>query len=112
MIQRYDIIRDAKMYHGDLAIAAVDKEVPRVTAAKAADDLLTLQGVQASFVLYKAGEGVSMSARSLGEINVQLILEGLGGGGNSTTAGGYVPNSTVTQVHTRLTAAIDKYYQQ
>ena len=112
MIQRYDIIRDAKMYHGDLAIAAVDKEVPRVTAAKAADDLLTLQGVQASFVLYKAGEGVSMSARSLGEINVQLILEGLGGGGNSTTAGGYVPNSTVDQVHTRLLAAIDKYYQQ
>ena len=112
MIQRYDIIRDAKMYHGDLAIAAVDKEVPRVTAAKASDDLLTLQGIQASFVLYKAGDGVSMSARSLGEINVQLILESLGGGGNSTTAGGHVPNSTVEQVHTRLLAAIDKYYQQ
>ena len=112
MIQRYDIIRDAKMYHGDLAIAAVDKEVPRVTAAKASDDLLTLQGVQASFVLYKAGDGVSMSARSLGEINVQLILEGLGGGGNSTTAGGHVPDTTVAQVHTRLLAAIDKYYQQ
>ena len=112
MIQRYDIIRDAKMYHGDLAIAAVDKEVPRVTAAKASDDLLTLQGIQASFVLYKAGDGVSMSARSLGEINVQLILEGLGGGGNSTTAGGHVPGSTVEQVHTRLLAAIDKYYQQ
>ena len=112
MIQRYDIIRDAKMYHGDLAIAAVDKEVPRVTAAKASDDLLTLQGVQASFVLYKAGDGVSMSARSLGEINVQLILESLGGGGNSTTAGGHVPDTTVAQVHTRLLAAIDKYYQQ
>ena len=53
-----------------------------------------------------------MSARSLGEINVQLILEGLGGGGNSTTAGGYVPDTTVAQVHTRLLAAIDKYYQQ
>ena len=112
MIQRYDIIRDAKMYHGDLAIAAVDKEVPRVTAAKAADDLLTLQGVQASFVLYKAGDGVSMSARSLGEINVQLILEGLGGGGNSTTAGGHVPDTTVSAVYTRLLAAIYKYYQQ
>ena len=112
MIQRYDIIRGAKMYHGDLAVAAVEKEVPRVTAAKASDDLLTLQGVQASFVIYKAGEGVSMSARSLGEINVQLILESLGGGGNSTTAGGYVPNSTVPQVHARLLEAIDKYYQQ
>ena len=112
MIQRYDIIRDAKMYHGDLAIAAVDKEVPRVTAAKASDDLLTLQGIQASFVLYKVGDGVSMSARSLGEINVQLILEGLGGGGNSTTAGGHVPDTTVSEVYTRLLAAIDKYYQQ
>ena len=112
MIQRYDIIRGAKMYHGDLAVAAVEKEVPRVTAAKASDDLLTLQGVQASFVIYKAGEGVSMSARSLGEINVQLILESLGGGGNSTTAGGYVPNTTVAQVHARLLEAINKYYQQ
>ena len=112
MIQRYDIIRDAKMYHGDLAIAAVDKEVPRVTAAKASDDLLTLQGVQASFVLYKLGDGVSMSARSLGEINVQLILESLGGGGNSTTAGGHVPDTNVGAVYTRLLAAIDKYYQQ
>ena len=112
MIQRYDIIRGAKMYHGDLAVAAVEKEVPRVTAAKASDDLLTLQGVQASFVIYKAGEGVSMSARSLGEINVQLILEKLGGGGNSTTAGGYVPNTTVAQVHARLLEAINKYYQQ
>ena len=100
------------MYHGDLAIAAVNKEVPRVTAAKASDDLLTLQGIQASFVLYKAGDGVSMSARSLGEINVQLILEGLGGGGNSTTAGGHVPDTTVSEVYTRLLAAIDKYYQQ
>ena len=44
MIQRYDIIREAKLYHGDIAIAVVTKEVPRVTAAKAADDLLTLQG--------------------------------------------------------------------
>ena len=52
MIQRYDIIRCAKMVHGDIAVAVAEREVSRVTAAKAADDLLTLQGVQASVVLY------------------------------------------------------------
>ena len=111
MIQRYDIIRQAKLYHGDIAIAVVTKEVPRVTAAKAADDLLTLQGIQASIVLYRAGEGTSMSGRSLGEINVQVILERLGGGGNSTTAGGHVPDSEPETVYQRLLAAIDAYYQ-
>ena len=86
MIQRYDIIRCAKMVHGDIAVAVAEREVSRVTAAKAADDLLTLQGVQASVVLYRQGNGVSMSGRSLGEINVQVILESLGGGGNATSA--------------------------
>jgi len=112
MIQRYDIIRGAKMYHGDIAIAVAEHEVSRVTAAKAADDLLTLQGIQASIVLYHMGDGVSLSARSLGEINVQVILEQLGGGGNSTTAGGHVPAADLETVHTRVMAAIDAYYQQ
>ena len=59
--------------------------VDRIAAAQAADELLTLKGVQASFVIYAAEGAVLMSARSLGEINVQVILEALGGGGNSTT---------------------------
>lgn len=112
MIQRYDIIRTARMYHGDIAVALAEREVPRVTAAKAADDLLTLQGVQASIVLYRQGDGVSMSARSLGEINVQVILESLGGGGNATAAGGHVAGSNPQAVYQRLTAAIDAYYEQ
>ncbi len=110
MIQRYDIIRCAKMVHGDIAVAVAEKEVSRVTAAKAADDLLTLQGIQASVVLYRQGDGVSLSARSLGEINVQVILESLGGGGNATSAGGHVPNIDLLTVRQRLTMAIDAYY--
>jgi len=110
MIQRYDIIRCAKMVHGDIAVAVAEKEVSRVTAAKAADDLLTLQGIQASVVLYRQGDGVSLSARSLGEINVQVILESLGGGGNATSAGGHVPNTDLHIVRQRLTMAIDAYY--
>ena len=88
MISRYDIIRRAELYHGDIAIAALDQECDRVIAAKAADEMLTLQGVRASFVLYRKDDGIYISARSLGEINVQVLVETLGGGGNSTTAGG------------------------
>ena len=98
------------MVHGDIAIALARNEVSRVTAAKTADDLLNLQGVQASIVLYRQGNGVSMSGRSLGEINVQVILEQLGGGGNGTSAGGHVPDSTLEEVRRRLMAAIHNYY--
>lgn len=110
MIQRYEIIREAQMVHGDIAVAVARNEVSRVTAAKAADDLLNLQGVQASIVLYRQGDGVSMSGRSLGEINVQVILERLGGGGNGTSAGGHVPDSTLEEVRRRLLESIDNYY--
>jgi c-di-AMP phosphodiesterase-like protein len=112
MISRYGIIRQAELYREDLAVAALDEEYDRVTAAKAADELLTLQGVQASFVLYKKGTGVYISARSLGEVNVQVIVEALGGGGNSTTAGGEVPDCTVDEMKARLLAAIDEYFDK
>ena len=110
MIQRYDIIRGAQMVHGDIALAVAEREVSRVTAAKAADDLLTIQGVQASIVLYRQGDGVSMSGRSLGEVNVQVILEYLGGGGNGTSAGGHVPGTSMDEVRRRILESIDRYY--
>ena len=112
MVQRYSIIRHAEMYRDDIAIAAVEEETDRVTAAKATDELLTLQGVRASFVLFKHGTGVNLSARSLGEINVQLIMEKLGGGGNSTQAGAQVPDGTVDAVHEQLIRAIDEYLEE
>ena len=98
------------MIHGDIALAVAENEVSRVTAAKAADDLLTLQGIQASIVLYRQGDGVSMSGRSLGEINVQVILERLGGGGNATAAGGYIPGTDLQTVRRRVVEAIEDYY--
>lgn len=113
MVSRYGIIRRAEMYRDNIAVACTgDSGVDRVTAAQAADELLTLKGVQASFVIYALGNGVSMSARSLGDINVQVILEALGGGGNSTTAGGHVENATVESVREQLIAAIDRYYEK
>ena len=112
MIDRYAIIRQAVLYREDLAIAAIDEPCERVTAAKAADELLTLSGVQASFVFYPKDDGVYISARSLGEVNVQVIVEALGGGGNSTSAGGQLPGVTVEQVCQKLQEAIDKYYEK
>lgn len=112
MVERYSIIRHAEMYHDDIAIAALEEEVDRVTAAKATDELLTLQGVRASFVLFKKGEGVNLSARSLGEINVQIIMEKLGGGGNSTAAGAQVPQGSVDAVREQLMNAIDEYLEE
>jgi len=112
MVARYDIIRRAELYRADIALSVIpDEGVDRVTAAQAADELLTLKGVQASFVLYRSGEDVLMSARSLGEINVQVILEALGGGGNSTTAGGRVEHGDIETVRSRLTDAIDAYFE-
>ena len=113
MISRYDIIRRAEMYRDDIALAVIPQDgVDRIAAAQAADELLTLKGVKASFVVYTNGSSVLMSARSLGEINVQVILEALGGGGNSTTAGGRVENANVLDVRQKLTDAIDDYFEK
>jgi len=113
MVSRYDIIRRAELYREDIAVAAIDQEgVDRVTAAQAADELLSLKGVKASFVVFRSGENVQMSARSLGEVNVQVILEALGGGGNSTTAGGRVENTDVETVKSRLLEAVDAYFEK
>lgn len=112
MLERYEIIRHAEMVREDVAVAAVDKEIDRVTAAKAADELLTMRGVSASVVLFRRGEGVNLSARSLGEVNVQVIMEKLGGGGNSTTAGGQVADASVDEVREKLLVAIAEYFEE
>lgn len=107
---RYDIMRRAKVVHDSIAVVTVEEDgVDRVAAAQAADELLTLKGIRASFVLYRAGKDVMMSARSLGDINVQMVLEALGGGGNSTTAGGRVENGDPDAVREQLLTAIEKY---
>ena len=65
-----------------------------------------------SFVLFPDQEGrVILSARSMGDVNVQVVLEKLGGGGNAATAGAQVPNKTVDEVHQLLLQAIDQYLE-
>jgi len=111
-IAKYGIIRNAKLYYGHIAVAAVDHTVGRVTAAQAADELLNIIGIHTSFVLFPDGDRVIISARSMGETNVQVILEKLGGGGNAATAGAQVPDKTLEEVTLELVRAIDQYVEE
>lgn len=108
-IRRYEIIKEAQMHSGSIAIAAVDSPVDRIIAAQAADELIDVIGVEASFVLFAAGDTVIVSARSLGKVNVQLIMEKLGGGGHMMNAGAQIKNETTDQVRARLVEVIDAY---
>lgn len=110
-IARYDIIRNAKLYRDNIAIAQVPHTVARVTAAQAADELLNIAGIETSFVLFPAEDKVIISARSLGEINVQVILEQLGGGGNAATAGAQVTGEDIDEVAKKLVIAIDQFFE-
>ena len=112
-IAKYDIIQNAKMYHEGIAVAKVDHTVGRITAAQAADELLNISGIDTSFVLYPDQEGrVILSARSMGDVNVQVVLEKLGGGGNAATAGAQVPGKGVDEVNDMLLQAIDAYLEE
>ena len=109
-IAKYDIIQTARMYKEGIAVARVDHTVGRITAAQAADELLNISGIDTSFVLFPDAEGrVILSARSMGDVNVQVVLEKLGGGGNAATAGAQVPGKTVDEVTRMLLQAIDQY---
>jgi len=100
---KYRIVSSAQIHNG-CAIAYVEKEFPdiRLSCAQAADELLSIQGVKASFVIFPSGGTVNVSARSLGDVNVQLIMEQMGGGGHLSMAGAQVTGMTVQQVCEKL----------
>lgn len=110
-IARYDIIQNARLYRDNIAIARVEHTVGRVTAAQAADELLNILGIDTSFVLFPDGEKIIISARSLSDTNVQVILEKLGGGGNAATAGVQLANKTMDEAVGDLIRAIDQYFE-
>ncbi len=109
-VAKYGIIQTAKLYRQDIAIAAADRPVGRVTAAQAADELLNIAGISTSFVLYPDEERVILSARSIGSTNVQVVVEALGGGGNAGAAGAQIPGRTVEEVLRELHAVLDSYF--
>ena len=111
-VARYKIMQMVKLYRDNIAIAVVEEPQDRVIAAQAADEMLNIKGVQASLVIYPSEDGrVVISARSIGDINVQLLLEELGGGGNSQAAGVQMEGVSLREAVSRLFAAIDKYFE-
>ena len=111
-LEKYQIIKSAKLYRDELAIAALDQPTSRVLAAQAADELLNISGITASFVLYPDEGQTVISARSIGSANVQVILEPLGGGGNAATAGAQMKNVDVQEALDKLIASIDAFYEE
>ena len=110
-----DIVRKAEIVNDSIAIALCDGEKSKdisLLCAKAADELLTISDVTASFVLGDTGEKVCISGRSIGDINVQVILEKLGGGGHITLAGAQVEGMTLEEVKQELIIRINEYFTE
>ena len=110
-VAKYQIVRSARLYRGELAIAALNYETNRILAAQAADDMLNISGITASFVMFPDNGQTIISARSIGKVNVQVILEALGGGGNAMVAGAQLKDTPVAEALDRLVEAIDKFYE-
>ena len=109
-IKRSQLIETAEIYNRCAIAASGDasSEV-RVAAAQAANELLNIQGVDASFVIFNAGGSANISARSFGAMNVQIIMEKMGGGGHQTMAAAQLKDVSVEEAKCRLTAVIDEY---
>ena len=110
-IAQQRIIADAKDCGEGIVLAITEDTVDRATAAKAADNLLKINGVNASVVVFRAGDDVLVSARSNGMVNVQLIMEYLGGGGNHSSAGAQIMHGSVREVGVDAENAIRRYQE-
>ena len=108
---RADIVKTAQVIAPQIAVARSYEKVPniRVIASQAADEMLNIADIHASIVVYPLENFVGISARSLGDINVQLIMEYLGGGGHSTVAGAQVKDKSIDAVVGDVTDAVSEY---
>ncbi|MGD6943556.1 DHH family phosphoesterase [Cytobacillus gottheilii] len=113
-IKRAKLIETVSFYRDGLAIAKGDpnQEFDQVLIAQAADTLLTMDGVIASFVIsYRSDHIIGVSARSLGDVNVQVIMENLEGGGHLTNAATQLQDISIDDVEIKLKEAIDDYFE-
>ena len=109
-----NIVKNAEMIDHSIAISIYDESGKNANTicAKAADELLTISDITASFVIGDTGDNICISGRSIGEINVQLILEKLGGGGHITLAGAQLENMTLEEAKTELINRINEYFSE
>ena len=109
-IAKYRILQNTEIYK-NIAISVQEEPTGRILAAKAADEMLNVSGIDASIVLFPAPEGGCLvSARSIGEVNMQILMEKLGGGGNRSAAAAQMPGVTMEEAKQKLLAAIDEYF--
>ena len=108
IIDKTEMIKD---YIG-ISIYENDDKNSNIICAKAADEMLTIGDITTSFVIGRTGEKVNISGRSIGEINVQLILEKLGGGGHSTLAGAQLEGKTIQEAKEELIQKINEYFDE
>jgi c-di-AMP phosphodiesterase-like protein len=107
---RAEVVRHAEVYRGAFAISvcdAIDVESPTIVGAQAANELLNIVGIKASFVLTAYNKKIYVSSRSIDEINVQLIMERLGGGGHLNVAGAQVEGETLDDVKKHICDILD-----
>ena len=107
-------VRDAELFQGCMAISVCPSNVENstLTAAQAADDLMNVVGIKASFVCIKVGDTIYVSARSFGDINVQRIMEKLGGGGHFTVSGAQLKGCTTEEAKEQIRNAIEEYLKE
>lgn len=109
-----EIVKKAEIVNDSIAIASYNRKTKDASliCAKAADELLTISNITASFVLGNLGEKICISGRSIGDINVQVILEKLGGGGHITLAGAQVEGMTMEEARQELIIRINEYFTE
>ena len=107
-------VKDSEIYKDNIAISVCPSNVENsaLTAAQAADDLLNITGIKASVVLCKQGDTIYLSARSFGDINVQVIMEKLGGGGHLGVAGAQLKSMDIENAKNLLKEKIDEYLEE
>ena len=111
---RNNVIDSAERYREICAVSVADIESAeiRLVTSQAADEMLNIEGIKASFVLYKNGDEIDISARSFGEVNVQLIMETLGGGGHQAMSACQLKGVDFKTAREKLNKAIDKYIEK
>ena len=109
-MERQKIISSARNCGQGVIFAVTDEEVDRIAAAQAADELLSIIGTRASVVAFRRGDDMVVSARASGQVNVQLLMERLGGGGNHSAAGAQLKNTTPEEADRLITQAIEGYF--
>ncbi|MBS5793760.1 MAG: DHH family phosphoesterase [Clostridiales bacterium] len=111
---RANVVSNMKLYRENMAIAILEDEIdnPLLVVAQACDELLNIDNINASFVLCKINNNISISARSFGEINVQIIMEKLGGGGHQAISATQIKDVTIEEAVNMLKGAIDEYFKE